>query len=167
MNALSLFDAEAYFKKLCDSNKLSRKHGFHFCTCAGLDSLEGPLAEFTEKNAFFCLSDTADGALARGRSGGWTTPRLFTVFILHRYEYGDMADRREKLSLCRSLFRQVAARLAKDEDEPDNEMVFLDTGSIKFREFGQYFLNGCTGIVFTIRMSEPTDLQYDPDLWII
>lgn len=167
MDAVSLFDAEAYFEKICSSNRLAMTHGFHFCTCAGMDSIEGPLAEFTEKEAFFCLCDTAEGALARGGSGGWTTPRLFTVFILHRYEYNDMSDRKRKLSICRELFRQVASRMAKDEDDADNELVFLETGSIKFRELGRYFLNGCTGLVFTIRMSEPTDLQFDPDLWII
>ena len=85
MDAVRFFDSEKYFSSVCAANRLAADNGFRFCTCSGIESLQGPLDRFKTDSAFFCLDDTNDGALVRGRGGGWYKKRTFTVFILHRY----------------------------------------------------------------------------------
>lgn len=164
MDAKNLFDSEIYFGGLCAGNRLAREHGFHFCTCSGIENLQGPLAEFRNKAAFFCLDDTNDGTLIRGRNGGWFKNRTFTVFLLHRHD-GSMADRKAKLTLCRDLFRQLASRMLVDQESLDNELVYLQTENIMCSELGQHFLSGCTGLYFMVDVAEPIDLVYNSEEW--
>ena len=35
MDAKQHFNIEAYFKNLCETNKLAQEQGFHFCRCSG------------------------------------------------------------------------------------------------------------------------------------
>lgn len=165
MNAKEFFNAGGYFASLCERNKTARANGFRFCTCSGIESLQGPLDRFQTDSAFFCLDDTNDGQLFRGNSGGWFKRRTFTVFLLHRYEFDNEDDRAARLGLCRDLFRQVVSRLIVDGDDMKNELVFLHTETVLSRELGQYFMNGCTGLYFMIDVSEPVDLVYDPEEW--
>lgn len=165
MDAKNYFDSEAYFSTLCNSNKFSVKHGFRFCTCSGIEQLQGPLQSFRATNAFFCLDDTNDGSLFQGKSGGWFQKRTFTVFLLHRYDMKREQDRIMVLHRCRELFRQLCTRLLIDSDDLENEMVYLHTENILSRELGQYFLNGCTGLYFMIDVSEPVDLTYNESEW--
>lgn len=166
MDAKNYFDSEAYFAGLCENNRLAVDNGFRFCTCSGIESLQGPLDRFKTANAFFCLDDTNDGALFRGRAGGWYKKRTFTVFILHRYTLRNEDDRTEKLAICRALFRQIISRMLVDSDDLQNELVYLHTENVMSRELGLYFMNGCTGLYFMIDVSEPVDLKYDNEEWI-
>ncbi len=166
MNAKEYFNAEEYFSSLCNNNVLASEHGFRFCTCSGIESLQGPLDEFRTANAFFCLDDTNEGQLYRGRSGGWYKRRTFTLFIMHRYTYGDETDRVTKLGICRVLLRQLLSRMIIDADDKQNELVYLHTESVLSREFGQYFMNGCTGLYFLIDVDEPVDLKYVEEEWL-
>lgn len=165
MDAKNFFDAEKYFADLCDRNLLARVAGFKFCTCSGIESLQGPLDRFRTDSAFFCLDDTNDGAIFQGRGGGWYKKRTFTVFLMHRYTLRDEQGRAFALSRCRDLFRQLVSRLLVDADDLQNELVYLHTDNIFSRELGQYFLNGCTGLYFMIDVSEPLNLKYDKDEW--
>lgn len=165
MNDKIFFDAEEYFRTMCEQNKICTNSGFKFCTCSGIETLQGPLDSFRKSNAFFCVDDTNDGAMFQGRGGGWYKKRTFTVFILHRYKFNDMADRAEKLSLCRTLFRQICSRMLIDTDDFRNDLIYLHTDNILSRELGQYFMNGCTGLYFMIDVSEPVDLTYQADEW--
>lgn len=166
MDAIEFFDAEKYFGEMCAKNKLAQQNGFHFCTCSGIENLEGPLQEFSTEKAFFCIDDTNDGGFATGRSGGWHKKRIFTIFLLHRYNYGNEAERIAVLGLCRRLCRQLLTKLIKDSGNPDNEMVYLDVNTIMTRELGKYFMSGCTGCYFMVEMGEPVDLVYDPGEWL-
>lgn len=165
MNAKTFFDSEAYFSRLCEANRLAVKNGFKFCTCSGMQTLQGPLDRFRTTSAFFCLDDTNDGAMFQGRGGGWYKKRTFTVFLLHRYTFGDEASRRSALGVCRDLFRQLMARMIVDADDLQNDLIYLHTETVLSRELGQYFLNGCTGLYFMIDVSEPVDLVYDSAEW--
>lgn len=166
MDAKGFFDSEQYFSSLCAANRLAGAEGFRFCTCSGIESLQGPLDRFKTDNAFFCLDDTNDGALFQGRGGGWYKKRTFTVFILHRYTFRDEPDRAKQLDVCRRLFRQVMSRMLVDADDLQNELVYLHTDNVLSRELGQYFMNGGTGLYFMIDVSEPVDLKYDQSEWI-
>lgn len=166
MDALSYFDSEDYFSKLCQENRLAVDAKFHFCTCSGIQSLQGPLDRFRTANAFFCIDDTNDGALFQGKGGGWFKKRTFTVFLLHRYSLRDETARMSAMSICRKLFNQIMSRLIVDADDMKKDMIFLHTGNVMSRELGQYFLNGCTGLYFMIDVSEPVNLIYRTDEWL-
>lgn len=165
MDAKNLFDAESYFSSLCSLNKLAAEHRFKFCTCSGIESLQGPLQNFRDSNAFFCVDDTNDGSTFMGKNGGWFTKRTFTVFIMHRYDYKKESSRIEALRICRKLFRQICSKMIIDTDRLDNELVYLHTDNILSSELGRYFLNGCTGLYFMIDVSEPVDLVFDETEW--
>lgn len=165
MNAKELFDYIGYFRELWESNKLAQKLGYKFCTCSGIETLQGPLQQFRTANAFFCVDDTNEGATFRGRSGGWYKKRTVTVFLLHRYTLKDMATYATALGRCRALLRQLLTRMLVDEDALSNDMVYLRAESVLSRELGQYFLNGCTGLYFMVEVSEPIDLTFDAEEW--
>lgn len=165
MDAKHFFDAEKYFSGLCASNRLCSLHGFRFCTCSGIETLQGPLERFRDTGAFFCVDDTNDGAMFQGRSGGWYKKRTFTVFVMHRYDSRAEGDRAEKLALCRDIFRQMMSRMVVEADDLRNELVYLHTETVLSRELGQYFLNGCTGLYFMVDVSEPVDLVFDAGEW--
>ncbi len=160
------FDSEAYFRGLCEANALAAERGFRFCTCSGIESLEEPLNLMRRERAFFCLDDTNDGSLARGKGGGWYKNRTMTVFLLHRYKDGDLSDRSDKLGLCRELMRQVVSRMLADERRLELDMVMLQPERILSRELGQYFLMGLTGVYFLVDVAEPVDLTYNAEEWI-
>ena len=165
MNARQLFDSIAYFESLWRGNKLAQAEGFKFCTCSGIESLQGPLTQYRTANAFFCVDDTNDGAMFRGRNGGYFKRRTFTVFLMHRYNIKDMTTYTAALDKCRTLFLQLLSRMIIDEDDLSNELVYLRSDNVLSRELGQYFLNGCTGLYFMVEVSEPIDITYDASLW--
>lgn len=164
MEALNLFDAIGYFKEMCQKNKLAKQHEFYPCICSGINSLEEVLDQFRKKSAFFAVDDTNDGVTEQ-RSGGFFKKRTFTVFIMKRYIFGDMADRQKSLDVCRQLARQVHSRMLLDREEMSNELVYLNTSNVYTRELGEYFINGCTGLYFMIDVSEPIDLRYNGEEW--
>lgn len=166
MDAKNFFNAEDYFASLCSNNRLAIERGFRFCTCSGIESLQGPLDKFKTDSAFFCLDDTNDGALFMGRGGGFFKKRTFTVFLLHRHTFNDEKDRAEKLALCRSLFRQLMSKMLVDSEDMSNELVYMHVDNVLSRELGQYFMNGCTGLYFFIDVSEPVDLKYSESEWL-
>ena len=156
MNARELFDYIAYFEGLWQQNRLAQQEQFKFCTCSGIETLQGPLQQFRTANAFFCVDDTNDG---------WFKKRTVTVFLLHRYNMKDMATYTAALGKCRRLLRQLLTRMLVDEDALSNEMVYMRTESVLSRELGQYFLNGCTGLYFMVEVAEPIDLTFDATEW--
>lgn len=164
MKSKNLFDFHSYLFRLVGENKLSLRHGFHPCSCSGIAHLEELLSIHRSHKAFVCLSDTTDDSIAR-KGGGWFKRRLFTVFVLHRFDTRNMADYQEKLTLCRELFRQFHSRFIRDEHDLQNDLAYLNVGDIRSRELGGTFLNGCTGLYFLLSMDEPADLQYDKEEW--
>ena len=166
MDPYSYFDAIDYFKRMSSANRLAVEHKFKFCTCSGIETLQEPLDEFRTTSAFFCVDDTNDGAMFRGKNGGWYKKRTFTVFLMYRHEFNNMPERAERLDVCRRLFNQVVSKLIVDADDLSNDLVYLDTGNILSREFGQYVLNGCTGLYFMIDVTEPVNLEYDSEQWM-
>lgn len=165
MNDRQLFDYIEYFRGLWEHNKLAQNNDFVFCTCSGIETLQGPLQKFRTAQAFFCVDDTNDGITFRGTNGGWFKRRTITVFLMHRYNIKKMSDYQDALSLCRELFQQLYSRMLIDEDALSNDMVYLRTENILSRELGRYFLNGCTGLYFMVEVSEPIDLTYDENQW--
>jgi len=164
MNPKTLFDFHNYLYELVEKNKLARQYEFYPCSCSGIGYLEEMLAGSRSHKAFVCVSDVSEDSTQR-HSGGWFKRRVFTVFILCRYNTRSQEDFREKLGVCRELFRQLHSRFIVDESALQNELAYLDVQNIRSRELGGQFLNGCTGLYFMLAIDEPIDLQYDATEW--
>ena len=158
------FDSIAFFHDLTQKNKLAVDNKFLPCTCSGIGSLEDVISNFNESCNFIAVDDTNDGQLF-GNSGGFNMQETYTVFILSKYTFNDMTDRQAKLDICRSIFRQFVTKLLILQRSYNENVTYLDLSRIFYRELGQYFLSGLTGLYFMIGNTEPTNLIYDKDQW--
>lgn len=164
MDTKTLFDSYSYFGELCRQNRLAQVQGFQFCRCAGLNGLQEAIDKFRTAAAFFCVDDTTDGTTFE-RNGGYFQRRVFTVFLLKNYQFDNMKDRMDSLMVCRRLFAQLYSRMLVDSDRLYNDLIYLNTSRVHFREIENYFLNGCTGLYFMIDVDEPVNLAYDETEW--
>lgn len=164
MDDKTSFDAQGYFRQLTEHNKLALQYAFYPCSCSGINSLEDMLLNFQNKGAFVAVDDTNDSNISR-QGAGFFAKRTITVFVLRRYKFGDMASRKDSLDICRKLYRQFISRLLVDSMKMDNDFTYLNTDRIFYRELGEYFLNGLTGLYFMVDVNEPEDLKYDATEW--
>ena len=164
MNTKTLFDFVGYIKDLTKQNRLANDHQFVPCTCSGIGYLEDVLSRLRNERAFVCVSDVCEESITR-HGGGWFKRRVFTVFLLSRYNVRDTEDYHTKMNLCRELFRQFHSRCIVDEHRLQSELTYMAVDEIRCRELGGQFLNGCTGLYFMVALDEPTDLQYNQDEW--
>lgn len=164
MNTKTLFDFVGYIKNLTQQNCLANDLQFVPCTCSGIGYLEDVLSRLRNERAFVCVSDVCEESITR-HGGGWFKRRVFTVFLLSRYNVRDTEDYHTKMNLCRELFRQFHSRFIVDEHRLQSELTYMAVDEIRCRELGGQFLNGCTGLYFMVALDEPTDLQYNQDEW--
>ena len=89
------------------------------------------------------------------------------MFILAAYRYDDMADREEKLRLCRRIFRQIHSKMLYDKENLTygDSMEYMDINSIYSKEMPRYSMNGVTGLYFLVNNDEPVDLTYNNEEW--
>lgn len=158
------YDFNTYLRRIASENRLAAQAGFLPCRCSGLNYLEELLQNFRGEKAFVAVSDVTDGNTTQ-RGGGWMKTRVFTIFILHRYRFGDMGDYERAMNLCREVMRQLHSRMIHDAAQYSDDLMQLSLRDIRSRELGGTFLNGCTGLYFMVSMDEPTDLCYNPDEW--
>lgn len=164
MSHKKLFNFVDYMERLTKQNKLAKAEEFHPCKCSGIAHLEGIIANMRTKKAFVCTSDVTDESTV-SRGGGFFKRRVFTSFIVKRFRTGDMESYEEALDICRELARQFHSKFLLDAEEKKNELAFLNAASVKSRELGGHFLDGATGLYFTISMDEPINLVYDKNEW--
>lgn len=164
MDTTTFFDFTAYMARLTAENRLARREDFRAVTCSGMGYLEGLLQEFQTTANFVATSDVCAETTFM-HAGGWFKRRVFTVFLLMRYAFGDGQDAARKMALCRELFRQFQSRFIRDAEALSGEMLYLNTADIRSNELGGTFLSGCTGLYFMLSMDEPTQLCYDPEEW--
>lgn len=160
-----MFDFTTYMRLICDQNKMARAHKFVHSTCSGINYLEGMLEQYQTTANFVCTSDVCSESTFLA-SGGWFKRRVFMVFLLMRYEYGNGEDYQRKLNYCRELFRQIKSRFIHDSEKLSSHLVYLNASDIRSNELGGTFLNGCTGLYFQISMDEPTELTYNDGEWL-
>lgn len=160
-----MFDFISYMEQLTTSNRLAVSNGFKHSTNSGISYLEGMLEQYTKTANFVSTCDVCSESRFLS-SGGWFNRRVFTVFILMRYKYGNAADCAAKLATCRELFRQFESRFIHDTEALGNQLVYLNAEDVRSNEIGGTFLNGCTGLYFIVSIDEPSDLVYNTDEWI-
>lgn len=161
-----LFDAIAYFQQMATESVTCQTYGFRPTTCSGPDSVEGVMQQFRRTANFVMVSDTVDSN-THSIGEGFFRRSVYTVWILAAYRRDDMADREEKLNLCRTIFRQFLSRMLYDKERAtyEDQMEFLDLTRVYSTELGRYAMNGVTGLYFMVNSDEPIDIQYDPSLW--
>lgn len=164
MNAKTQFDFNTYLQQLVATNKTCKANGFHFCTCTGIDGMEGVLHSFQREHAFIAVDEVTTGQTVK-HGGGWFQRRTITIFVLHRCRYGDEADRQQKLALTRDILRQLQSRFIIDEEDLCNDLIYLQLDNMPTTEIGAHFANGCTGLFFMLNVDEPIDLHYDASEW--
>lgn len=162
----TLFDSIAYFQQLAAENRLCLDNGFKPVTCSGPDSVQGIMEQFRRTANFIMVSDTVDSN-THSVGEGFFRRNVYTVWILAAYRRDDMADREQKLNLCRAIFRQFLSRMLYDKDREayEDQLEFLDLNRVYSTELGRYSFNGVTGLYFMVNSDEPIDIQYDPSLW--
>lgn len=165
MDTKQFFDFHTYIYNMVRHNRLATEQGFVPCSCSGIGFLEGVLARMRTARAFVCLSDICEESTVR-HGGAWFKRRVFTVFVLARYDTRREDDYRDRLALCRELFRQMHSRFLVDEARLQSELCYLAVDEIRSRELGGQFINGCTGLYFLLALDEPTDLQFNADEWL-
>lgn len=160
------FDGEEYFKEMARHNRLCQEHGFMIGACTGPESLQTVIAEFRDRGYFVLVDDTNDGSMMSNGVGRFMR-RVYTVFILAQYDWDNLDERRERLELCRRIYRQFVSRVLKDRRQRvENEgLPFLNLDTMYYRELGRYAMNGVTGLYFMLENDEATDLRYVKDEW--
>lgn len=159
-----MLDFSDYISRLTAANKFCAERGFIHTTCSGIASLEGILERMRSARAIVCSSDVCQEGTVQ-RSGGYFRRRLFTAYILHRYDSRDRASAQVALQTCREVFRQFHSRFLHDEPELRGELNYLRTEDVRTHEFGADMFNGFAGLSFLIAIDEPADLQYRPNEW--
>lgn len=160
-----LFPALDYFSQLAKSNRLATEHDFHPCLCSGPDSIQGVMDSFRKYKNFIMVDDTTSQQTF-SNGVGYFRRDVYTVFIVAHYRYDDMAEREQKLNLCRQLFRQFHSRLLHDRDGlGDERLTYLQLNNIYSTEFGRYAMNGVTGLYFMVQNEQPIDISYEQSDW--
>ena len=166
MRTYDTFNALAYFKNLAERNKLAKAHNFKPCYCAGIEGINDVIQEFRKTSNFIMIDDTtSQNTYSKGV--GFFDRNVYTVFILAAYRYDDMADREEKLRLCRRIFRQIHSKMLYDKENLTygDSMEYMDINSIYSKEMPRYSMNGVTGLYFLVNNDEPVDLTYNNEEW--
>jgi len=160
------FDAQEYFFRLAEKNKLIRKMGFYIGYCSGPGGLREVMDEYRDAENFILIDDTTSGNTFSNKVG-WFERNVYCVNIIAGYEHGNAHDYNSKLRLCRRIFRQFLSRLIHDKEKYvyGQSLMYLNTQAIYSNEFGRYSFNGATGLFFQIQNDEPTCLCYQPEDW--
>lgn len=161
---MNSFDFHQYARTLTAENRLARREGFHFCTCSGLEQMQGALEQLRAKSRFVVADDVTTGETVR-RGGSFFQRRTFTLFLLSRFRPGDEASRRAALDLCRELRRQIESRMVRDSIRLADEMVYLHVDQMPSTETGSRLLAGCTGLYLMVTVDEPLDLCFREEEW--
>ena len=150
---------------MTEHNKLCKEHEFKAVTASGPENLEGVMAEYRKTENFVIIDDTSDNRVFCGKPG-WFTVSTVTVWIVAATHYNDGDDRKEKMELCREIFRQFLARLISEQQvKGRQDLMFMELEQVLYKELGRYSLNGATGLYFMLDSQEPTNLVSRKDEW--
>lgn len=156
------WNAEAFFRGLCDRNRLARALGMNFCLVSGLNGFEDALATLQDFTAFCCLADSSDGRISLSFSPNADSVK--TVFLALRHEMSQDA-RLGALDQLREVFRQFLSAIIPEKTRLQNHAIYL-ADNIEFHEINEYFAAGCACAFFQIGINTAIDLRYNRDEWI-
>lgn len=134
---------------------------FQFTEVSGLDGLEGILSGQVYFDNFVAVDATGDGAIQQQRNGGYFITRVGTVFIVRKYQYGDMADMLNQMRICRFWFKRILRRMVAEQEQLKKHLIYLNTERLAFREFAPETAGHFTGLYFMIAFQQPYDVLND------
>lgn len=160
------FNPLDYFEMLAKQNVLCRKNEFMPVFCSGPDNIEGLMAEYRTTENFIVIDDTTDNNVHNNKPG-WFTKSVYTVWILASTRYNDPERRKERMKLCREIFRQFLSRMLNDKAKMvyGQAMYYMDLSRIYYKELGRYSFNGATGLYFMVENDIPENLIFVEDEW--
>ena len=157
-------DIFEYFKNICDTNRLAKENGFFFCKVTSIAGLEEVTQNLTKENCFFAMDTVTDGSIIK-KGGGFFERQVYVVYLLKRFDLQDTDDNMAAMQLCRELRRQICSRLVHDSELYD-ELTYLNTETILYRELDQALLSGLTGTFFTFNVDVPYNLCFNLEEWL-
>lgn len=158
-----MFDFFSYFSTLAAKNKLAVLNKFYFCKVSGISGLEDAIANMQKEDAFFACDNITDGVII-SKNGAYYTRYVFTVFLMKKFNHGDMDSFNSSMDVCRELRTQIYKRILHDY-QSYQELTYMDFSSVLFRELDRATLAGCTGTYFMFNVDFPTDFQYQSNEW--
>ena len=161
---MSTFDIKEYIAQIAQSVlSLQPDYDFQLTEVSGLAGLEGIISGQVAYDNFIATDSTGDGSLLQQSNGGYFLRRVATVFIMRKYPYMDMAAMLDEMKRCRKYFRLILRQMVKDYPVLANNMVYLNTDRVTFREFAPETAAHFTGLYFMFEFSQPYDLLSDPE----
>lgn len=161
---MNTFNIKAYIARVAET-VLSLQPGYDFqlTEVSGLAGLEGIVSGQVAYDNFIATDSTGDGSLLQQPNGGYFIRRVATVFIMRKYPYMDMAQMLTEMDKCRKYFRLILRQMVKDAPNLQNNLVYLNTDRVTFREFAPETAAHFTGLYFMFEFSQPYDLARDPE----
>lgn len=165
-NNVKVFNPLEYFAILTEKNKLCKANKFKAAYCSGPDNIEGLMAEYRKTENFIVIDDMTDNNIHNNRPG-WFTKSVYTVWVLASTTYNNPEKTKERMNLCRRIFKQFLSRMIADKDKMKygNGMDYLELNRVYYKELGRYSFNGATGLYFMIEHDIPEDLRFNEDEW--
>ena len=160
---MSTFDIKEYIAQVAQ-NVLSQQpdYDFQLTEVSGLAGLEGIISGQVAYDNFIATDSTGDGSLLQQSNGGYFLRRVATVFIMRKYPYMDMAAMLDEMKRCRKYFRLILRQMVKDYPVLANNMVYLNTDRVTFREFAPETAAHFTGLYFMFEFEQPYSLVAAP-----
>ena len=161
---MSTFKIKDYIATIA-ANVLSHVEGYDFqlTEVSGLAGLEGIISGSTTYDNFIATDSTGDGYIVQNRNGGYFIRRVATVFIVRKYDYGNMADMLNEIEVCRNYFKLIMRQMVKDQPNLQLNLIYLNTERVPFREFEPETSAHFTGLYFMIEYEQPYNLLSDGD----
>lgn len=160
------FEPLAYFKELAEKNRLCRSYNFVPVFGSGPENIEGIMQEFRNAENFIIIEDCTDNNVHNSRPG-WFTKTVYTVWVIAATDFDDAEMRKERMALCRTIFRQFLSRMIRDKAGMvyGQDMYYLALDRVYYKELGRYSFNGATGLYFMVDNDVPTGLVYNQEEW--
>ena len=157
------WDAQAFFQRLTESNRLAVESGYRFHQVSGLEGFSAALKNALQTKAFVCVSDTSEGGMDLANTPH--TTRIKTVFFAVRHKAADEVQRNKAMANMRELFRQFMTVLVQEKTRLEQDCIYLDD-RISFTEISRYFYTGAACAFFELRVDTFTDISFNPDEWL-
>lgn len=160
------FDPIEYIENMAEANKLCKGLQFATVFASGPDNIEGIMADYRKVENFIVIDDTTDNHV-HANGSGFFTKSVYTVWILAGYKYNDSNDRKKKMNLCRTIFKQFLSKMVSDKARMvyGRGMYYMNIENIYYHELGRYSFNGATGLYFMVENDVPTNLVFNADEW--
>lgn len=160
------FDDLQYFVEMAQKNKLVKSNNFYSGYCSGPEALDQVMEEYRDFANFFLVDDTTSGNTF-GAKPGWFDRKVYCIYIIVGYEYGNEEKYKEALKLARKIFKQMLSRVIKDKAslKYGQALMYMNLETVFSQEYGRYSFNGATGLFFQLQNNEPLNLVFDPDEW--